>query len=1024
MDDLLKRLQAALGEGFTVERELGGGGMSRVFLAQDVSLHRRVVVKVLPPELGVGVSGERFQREVRLAAALQHPHIVPVLFAGASGDLRYYAMPYVEGESLRARLSRQRELPVADVVHLLRDVLDGLAAAHAQGVVHRDIKPDNVLLSGRHAVITDFGVSKAVEASTGGTSLTSLGIALGTPAYMAPEQAAADPHIDHRADIYAVGALAYEMLCGRTPFVTATPQQMLSAHLTQEPEPCIAHRAAVPEGLNALVMRCLEKKPADRPQSAEALLSELAPLAASTAGMTPQPREISTGTLAAIARHHPVRLALLSALTPLAVLAAVWGLVRLVGLPWWVLTSALAILLVGAPVLYLTGRAERRRLIAKAQGTGDFSGLARHLSWRRALWGGAGALAMLGVATGAYMAMRQYGVGPFGTLASKGQYEERQPILVIDFENRTSDSTLASTITELVRLDLEQSPFVALLQPAAVRDALRRMQRPATTLLSLDVGRELARREAVTVMLTGDVLSVGGAIVVSARLIDTETGAVLAARKETASQENGITDAVDRLSAGLRERLGETFRSIQSEPSIAAVTTSSFPALRAYMQGTRVYGAGDRRRGMELLRQAINFDSTFAEPHRRLAWWFTNLGFPRDSTVRAATRAYALRGRVPAIERGMIEATYFSLVTEEWERAIAAYEGVLAEAPDHAVAQGNLGLLYADLHRYDAAEKLRLRQCTRATKATPYGCAALANLQYLRGDFTAADRTFARLVTLNPRSTDLPNLQMVRAIAKQDIDGLFTMMDSTIAAWRAAGTADLRGDAEWWAANKAWMQGRLREGNAAREAWAAIRRKANPNWWPEALARAYWAVQDDHWFERDTRRSHAALVAAIPSAALDKRPPADRGYGDLALYFARVGDTTRAIEYMQRYDAEAVSLGPKTRERRLLLIRAYLAMAKKDYPTGIALMREWNESAGSPMNAIWVALAYREAGQADSAVAHFERFLTSASRVPIGYLSGIPRAWRHLGEYAEARGDRATAKRYYEKLLKLWANGS
>src|SRR6266566_267499 len=206
--DFQVRLQSALGAAYRIEQELGGGGMSRVFLARERELERQVVVKVLPPEMAAGVNAERFRREIQLAASLQHPHIVPLLAAGHADDLVYYTMPLIEGESLRAKLAHQGELPIAEAVRILRDVADALAYAHAHGVAHRDIKPDNVLITNHHAVVTDFGVSKALSESSGKSSLTSAGVALGTPAYMAPEQAAADPHTDHRCDIYAVGALA------------------------------------------------------------------------------------------------------------------------------------------------------------------------------------------------------------------------------------------------------------------------------------------------------------------------------------------------------------------------------------------------------------------------------------------------------------------------------------------------------------------------------------------------------------------------------------------------------------------------------------------------------------------------------------------------------------------------------------------------------------------------------------------------------------------------------------------------
>ena len=207
MADVRARIQVALGGGYRVERELGGGGMSRVFVAEEIALGRRVVVKVLPPEMGAGVNAERFRREIQLAASLQHPHIVPLLNAGQTDDLVWYTMPLIEGQSLREKLTREGELPVGDAVRILRDVADALAFAHQRGVMHRDVKPDNVLLSGRHAVVTDFGVAKAISEAAG-SSLTSAGVALGTPAYMAPEQATASPAVDHRADIYALGAAA------------------------------------------------------------------------------------------------------------------------------------------------------------------------------------------------------------------------------------------------------------------------------------------------------------------------------------------------------------------------------------------------------------------------------------------------------------------------------------------------------------------------------------------------------------------------------------------------------------------------------------------------------------------------------------------------------------------------------------------------------------------------------------------------------------------------------------------------
>jgi serine/threonine-protein kinase len=292
MSDLQTRLQEILAPAYRIDRELGGAGMSRVFVATEVELDRQVVIKVLPPDLSAGINTDRFRREIQLAARLQHPHIVQLLTAGARDGLLYYTMPFIPGENLRSRLTRVGELPVTEATKILREVADALSYAHSQGVVHRDIKPENILISGNHALVTDFGVSKALSSATSETpteapTLTSLGIALGTPAYMAPEQAAADPMIDARADIYALGIVGYELLTGRTPFAGLNPQQTLSAHVTTLPTPISQQRPQLPPGLATIIMRAIEKRPADRWQSAEELHNALEPYVMSSGASAP-----------------------------------------------------------------------------------------------------------------------------------------------------------------------------------------------------------------------------------------------------------------------------------------------------------------------------------------------------------------------------------------------------------------------------------------------------------------------------------------------------------------------------------------------------------------------------------------------------------------------------------------------------------------------------------------------------------------------------------------------------------------
>jgi serine/threonine-protein kinase len=270
---LLTQLQETLGHAYRVDQELHGGGMSRLFRATELSLGRQVVIKVLPPELSGGVSARRFQREIELTAHLQHPHILPVLAAGAKDGILYYVMPFVAGESLRHRLARDGKLPVVDACRLLREMADALAFAHAEGIVHRDMKPENILLQGAHAVLADFGVAGALEAAQGSetadivavkTQLTGTGMSVGTPSYMAPEQLAADASIDGRADIYALGVIGYEMLAGERPFAGLAGPQLLVARLTETPEPLHWVRPEVPEELGQVIAKAMSRDPEGR----------------------------------------------------------------------------------------------------------------------------------------------------------------------------------------------------------------------------------------------------------------------------------------------------------------------------------------------------------------------------------------------------------------------------------------------------------------------------------------------------------------------------------------------------------------------------------------------------------------------------------------------------------------------------------------------------------------------------------------------------------------------------------------
>jgi serine/threonine protein kinase len=275
---LRNELEAALGDAYTLVGELGGAGMSRMFVAEERALRRAVVIKVLPPDLSVGMNAERFNREVLLAARLQHPHIVPVLASGQVGGVPWYTMPLVDGQSLRDRLHSEARLLLPESISILRDVAKALAYAHAQGIVHRDIKPANVMLAGGSAMVIDFGIAKALTQhgpTEKAVDLTQDGVAIGTPAYMAPEQVSGYRDIDHRADIYSFGAMAFEMFTGSTPFLGLTASEQRMAHLKEQPDAQALAAAQVPSHVAELIVRCLAKRPDQRPQSAAELLAAL-----------------------------------------------------------------------------------------------------------------------------------------------------------------------------------------------------------------------------------------------------------------------------------------------------------------------------------------------------------------------------------------------------------------------------------------------------------------------------------------------------------------------------------------------------------------------------------------------------------------------------------------------------------------------------------------------------------------------------------------------------------------------------
>jgi serine/threonine protein kinase/tetratricopeptide (TPR) repeat protein len=630
--------------------------MATVYLAHDPRHDRKVALKVLRPELASTLGPERFLREVHIAANLQHPNILPVYDSGEAGGFLYYVMPYIEGPSLRESLSQHGELPVAEAARILRDVADALAAAHAKGVVHRDIKPENIMLSGRHALVADFGVAKAVHEATGRQTLTTAGVALGTPTYMAPEQAGADPHTDHRADLYAFGVMAYEMLTGQPPFVGASPQAVLSAHVTEPPVPVTQRRATIPPPLAQLIMRCLAKKPADRPQTAEEMLPVLEVLSTPSGGITP------TDT-------QPVQ----------AVSAA---------------------------------RSRRRNIFAIAS-----------------------TLAVVAVAAGAFFILRHR--SPVVASAER--------IAVLPFSPAVPDSTLSRLGRELMVLlsaNLDGVGAISTVDASALLTRIGATEAPIT----LERGAALGRSFGAASVLTGSLVRAAGGVRVEATLVTTD-GLRSVARISVASPAADVGPLADSLTWAL---LAQVWRGREAPtPFLVARMTSSFEALRAFLEAEHACVEGRYQAAAEAYGRAIAADSTFWLAYWRLA--YANAWFMRATPERITTAYWEHRAQLPERDRLLIEASRQptrSQATEMRRQVTLRYPDYLPALWDFADLLVHLGGFFGHPMEDAVAGLVRVAEVSPAS-ASAWDHLAWAYL--VLGDSAGSARALDALARLNAR---------------------------------------------------------------------------------------------------------------------------------------------------------------------------------------------------------------------------------------------------------------------------------
>jgi tetratricopeptide (TPR) repeat protein/TolB-like protein len=1024
-------LQATLGQPFTIERELGGGGMSRVFLATETALGRKVVIKLLAPELTAEINVDRFKREILVAAKLQHPHIVPVLASGESNGLPYYTMPFVEGESVRARLT-SGPLSIGEAVSILRDVARALAYAHSRGIVHRDIKPDNILLTGGSATVTDFGIAKAISASRtmapGGT-LTQFGMSVGTPAYMAPEQAAGDPDTDHRADIYAFGCMAFELLAGRPPFAERSPQRLLAAQMSETPVAISTLREDTPPELADLVMRCLAKSAGDRPQTATELAAVLDTV--TSRGHVAIPGVVGRRPLLRALAAYAVAFIVVAIVARAAIIT--------IGLPPWVFPGALVVMALGLPIILLTAythHVARKAVIATPTytpgGTPTHAGrvatlalkASPHLSWRRTTFGGVYAVVAFALLVGGFMLLRELGIGSVGSLIAGGKMNARDPLIIADFTVKGADSALGPVVSDAVRAGLSESRVITLVSSAATTATLRSMQRPPTTPLTTEVVREIAERQGVKAFVDGDITAVAGGYIVSLRLVTADSGIVLASFREIGDGPRGLIDAADELARKLRGKVGESLKAVNATPALADATTGSLEALRKFSAAVRANNIeGNARKSIALAREAVAIDTAFAGAWRILAIGLGNIGAPRSSRDSAVERAWQFRDRLPEIERLRMTAVYYmSGPHRDRTKSIQAFDALTKIDP---TARGNnMGTQWSSRREFARAESLHAMDI-RADSGMAIAYQNLVGAQLHRGKFKEANEVLAIGRRRFPEHPGLIRAEFDLRYAEGRLEDAERFTDSLY----RHGNPDYRPDVAGALSALRLLRGRYAEAQRLRtEASIGFRARGGRIALADSLDELFYPA----WFHGPSPSVVKAidnLLVTMPFRAL---PVSDRPYFQAARTYALAGRPDKARGVLAEREREVTDTAALRLSRTGLdRVLGDIALAEGNGRGAVDHFRRADVAPDGYANGACGACAAFDVGRGfdlaevrDSAIFYFERYLAlpwenKATEMDDATLAGT---YKRLGELYEAKGDRQKAIDYYSRFVSLWQN--
>jgi tetratricopeptide (TPR) repeat protein/TolB-like protein len=685
-----------------------------------------------------------------------------------------------------------------------------------------------------------------------------------------------------------------------------------------------------------------------------------------------------------------------------------------IGIPGWVVKAAFVLLFIGLPVVMITAfvqRGWRGHLDTDVETTAVRK--RRHLwSWRNALLGGVGAFALLGVGTAAWLIMRTTGIGPAGTLVAKGVLDERDRILLADFENSTGDPTLGGVVTEAIRVDLSQSEAVGLVDRAFVTAALERMERPEDTPLTEDVAQEMAEREGIKAIVTGDVARAGGAWVLSASLVATESGDVLVSHRESASDSTKLLEAIDGLSSHIRERVGDPLRSIAGTPPLAQVTTSSLEALRAYSEARRLPEADVQRR-VALFEKAVALDSTFAMAWYALGIALGNYGMEPGRVMEARSRAFELRDRLTEQERNAVANQYYMGVTNEPRQAIPYLEAMIEAEPSRMPPVNNLGEAYRNLGELDRALELYHRSVAMDTAGGAIPLMNIAQVSATLGDWETVGEASALLDSVSPPFGDWH--RSMGYSARRDFGPAEAAVEKTRE--QVTGSTFLLARTTEWLAFIVTTRGRLAEADQLWEEGAELEQENGSD--VEALLDLVSAAAAEALARGEG--GSEGIDAALERYPLADMDPVERPYLDVAEAYAVVGEAATARQLVAEFERTA----PANHQRGLRYhhhqVLGEIALAEGRYDDAVAEFRRAFSRPQEVEPRIGLARAFDAAGRADSARVHYRSFLEQPHFLAIfAYSWHLANALERLARLEDEAGDPEAAALLYAEFVELW----